>query len=182
MQQAWHLRLLLDCIKTSGSGLGEFSGGFSGFPCSCGVSSTLRCFPLYDLHLHWTTHLDTFPNRKWTFSLNKLKPPSSKILPLNLVHKDLTHSRIPACSLTHPFKEKDGFPELLISIGNDQLNDEKRIYLILPSSSWVVGVNIWALFEKGVLKIQSPSACGQNHLQLSQFQWRCYIFNQIMLL
>ena len=106
MQQAWHLQLLLDCIKTSGSGLGEFSGGFSGFPCSCGVSSTLRCFPLYKLHLHCTTHLDTFPNCKWIFSLNKLKPPSSKILPLKLVHKDLTDSRIPACSLTHPLVRK----------------------------------------------------------------------------
>ena len=91
MRQDWRLPPLLVCIKTSGSGSGEFSGGFSGefsggfkgefsgefsggfaggfsgLPSSSGVSATSKIFPLNILHLQPTTHLDTFPNQIWIF-------------------------------------------------------------------------------------------------------------------
>ena len=185
MRQDWRLPPLLVCIKTSGSGSGEFSGGFSGefsggfkgefsgefsggfaggfsgLPSSSGVPPHQKFF-LWTFCICNRQHTWIHFQIRFEFSEQDW-PPSSKILTLHLVHKDLTDSWIPASSLTHPI-EKDGFSELLISIGDDQLNAEKRIYLILPFSIWVVGVNILALFAKGGLKIQSPSACGQIYL------------------
>ena len=46
-------------------------------------------------------------------------PPSSKILTLELVHKDLADSWVPAGSLAHPI-EKYGCSELLVPISHDQ--------------------------------------------------------------